>query len=169
MIFNLTEILKSQEILDQEIHKKYQKTYFETFNERKLALLVVLGAISDKISSFKYWSDETRAEKIEILNEYVDGIHYLSGYCVNFGIDPLFSCKEPKKEPTNAKLTEKLLKIFSLISKLDASKKHKVTVNVIKKTFKNFLELGLLLKINIDEISSSYYKKNERKYISLSN
>jgi dimeric dUTPase (all-alpha-NTP-PPase superfamily) len=54
MIIDFSDILTKQKELDKNIFAKHNKTYHETFNERKLALLVELGELSNEVRSFKY-------------------------------------------------------------------------------------------------------------------
>jgi dimeric dUTPase (all-alpha-NTP-PPase superfamily) len=54
MELNFLDIVIQQEELDREILLKYNLNYKETFQERKLALLVELGELANEIRSFKY-------------------------------------------------------------------------------------------------------------------
>jgi dimeric dUTPase (all-alpha-NTP-PPase superfamily) len=54
MIINLNEIIIKQDELDREILLNSNTNYSDTFNERKLAILVELGELSNEIRSFKY-------------------------------------------------------------------------------------------------------------------
>jgi dimeric dUTPase (all-alpha-NTP-PPase superfamily) len=54
MLLNFVDIVIQQDELDREILLKHDVNYGETFQERKLALLVELGELANEIRSFKY-------------------------------------------------------------------------------------------------------------------
>jgi dimeric dUTPase (all-alpha-NTP-PPase superfamily) len=101
-----------------------------------------------------------RSEDEVVLEEYVDGIHFITSFCVHFGVQPIFTLKDniPKLEK-NA-ITIKFNKLFKTLCKFDISNKYKDNVKLIKKFYKKFLILGYGLGFNTEQILKAYDKKN---------
>ncbi|MDR2636474.1 MAG: dUTP diphosphatase [Mycoplasmataceae bacterium] len=157
MIINLNEIIIKQDELDREILLNSNTNYSDTFNERKLAILVELGELSNEIRSFKYWSVKSGSESCVILEEYVDTIHFISGFCVQYQIAPTFEIPDNIRLLAKKEITKKINKLFKLITKL---KENKNNVKIIKKFYKKYLEFGYGLGYTIEDIKNAYDKKN---------
>jgi dimeric dUTPase (all-alpha-NTP-PPase superfamily) len=54
MVVDFTSIIIEQDELDRKILLNSNTNYNDTFNDRKLAILVELGELSNEIRSFKY-------------------------------------------------------------------------------------------------------------------
>jgi dimeric dUTPase (all-alpha-NTP-PPase superfamily) len=54
MVLNFTDIIQKQKELDEVIFKKAQRTYNNTFDERKLALVTEIAEFANELRSFKY-------------------------------------------------------------------------------------------------------------------
>jgi len=54
MINTISLIKDEQKYLDSLIHSKKKLSFYQTFNLRKLALLVELGEFSNELESFKF-------------------------------------------------------------------------------------------------------------------
>jgi len=160
MILSYKKIFDAQSKLDSEILKKFKKNYSNTFNERKLALLVEIGEMANEVRSFKYWSIKPASPKEVILGEYVDILHFIVGFCLQFNIKDTFKIKEINhKKQVN--ITKKILKLYKIFIKLDKSANHGRNKSIIKKFFKKFILLGFALKFTNEDIFNGYFKKNE--------
>ncbi len=73
---NWTTLFDRQRELDERIEEEHQLSGNQ-FDERLLALLVELGELANETRSFKFWSTKGPSPQDVILEEYVDGIHFL--------------------------------------------------------------------------------------------
>ena len=63
-------------------------TYNRKIVKRKmLALLVEIGELANETRCFKYWSNKPASEREVILEEYVDGLHFILSIGIDLGID----------------------------------------------------------------------------------
>ncbi|MDR2828991.1 MAG: dUTP diphosphatase [Mycoplasmataceae bacterium] len=168
MELNFLDIVIQQEELDREILLKYNLNYKETFQERKLALLVELGELANEIRSFKYWSTKAPSAKDVILEEYADGLHFISGFCVQYIIEPSFKINVSNiKQLDKNQITVSINKLFKIVANLKYAKPGKTEKieKIILKIYKKYIFLGLNLGYTINEIKDSYSKKHEINHI----
>jgi dimeric dUTPase (all-alpha-NTP-PPase superfamily) len=165
MQIDFNELIKKQYELDKLIFFKSKKNYINTFNERKLALLVELGELSNEIKSFKYWSIKKSSKNSIILEEYADVLHFILGFFVMYNISGQLEFKNkdfilPSSLNTDfSSITMLTNRIFKKVCFLKENKSKK-NVNTIKKILKKFILLGYKLKFNIKTIFRAYDKKN---------
>ena len=72
-----TELFKMQYQLDKTINDKHNTTYETTLTKRIMAFMVELGEFANETRCFKYWSVKPSSEKEVVLEEYIDGIHFI--------------------------------------------------------------------------------------------
>jgi dimeric dUTPase (all-alpha-NTP-PPase superfamily) len=89
-MLNLQDIFDSQKLLDESIQNKYGVNYDKIYDELKLALFVELGELANEVRCFKFWSIRGPSEKKVILEEYVDGIHFICSLSITKGVDSEF-------------------------------------------------------------------------------
>ncbi|GMO13344.1 MAG: dUTP diphosphatase [Mycoplasmoidaceae bacterium] len=162
MKVDFSDIVAQQEELDKEIMSKHNTSYKKTFLERKLATLVELGELANEIKSFKYWSIKGPSDKSVILEEYADGLHFISGFFVQYKkeMKPLFVLSDKINQILDKKnINTRLINIYNLILKLNPSSDD--TPSTLKNLYKSYLELGLNLGYNIEEIKIGYKSKHE--------
>lgn len=148
------KLYEMQKQLDQYIienHNLSDKKDF--FQEKYLALLVELGELANETRCFKFWSTKSRSEREVILDEYVDGIHFL----LSLGIEKDYYFSLTEIEEISFTETEQFNYVFEacVMFKQDTTKAN------YDKLFINFLQLGQLLGFNAKDIQLAYYKKNE--------
>src|SRR5690625_909139 len=66
-----------QRELDNYIESNNDLHNKDVFQEKYLALLVELGELANETRCFKFWSMKPPSDKKVILEEFVDGIHFL--------------------------------------------------------------------------------------------
>jgi dimeric dUTPase (all-alpha-NTP-PPase superfamily) len=119
MLVDLTDIFEMQIKLDRNIHQNHGVTYQIVIEEIKLALLVELGELANEVRCFKFWSNKTSSDKQTILEEYVDGIHFLTSMCLREHIPGKFEITnihhvDDKKQIT--KLFNNLLDLSKILN-----------------------------------------------------
>ena len=153
---NFSSLYKMQLSLDQSINAKHNTTYESTINKRILAFIVELGEFANETRCFKYWSLKGPSEKEVILEEYIDGIHFILsiGLALNFDINYEFN-------PIGSDdLTTQLLKTYELATKLNNSLSNSDYIDL----FNNFLGLAKILNFEYSDLENAYFKKNQINY-----
>jgi len=105
---DLGPLYKLQEELDAEIAKIHEVTYESTFQRRLLSLLVEVGEFANETRCFKYWSYKPSSPLEVVLEEYVDGLHFLLSLGIPLGIRDY----KTKIEACHKDLTEALLSFY---------------------------------------------------------
>lgn len=74
---NLKWLQQKQLELDKYILKKNNLTTQQTYEKRKIAFIVELCEFINEQRGFKYWSKKPASSINILLEEYIDGIHFL--------------------------------------------------------------------------------------------
>jgi len=164
MKIDLTNIFNLQKELDKHIETQHNLKPENVWVERKLALIVELAETANEIRSFKFWSLKAPSDKPIILEEYADGIHFITSLCCFFKVDPIFEVSELNKFNSKREITDAFLKLFVDAATIkDAS--------TAKAWFVSYLQFGLAMGFSIDEITSAYeakckinHQRQENKY-----
>ena len=154
MKINLSNIFEMQSKLDKTIQSNHNVTYPVIFEKLKLALLVELCELANEVRFFKYWSNKQPSPKNVILEEYVDGIHFITSICLAKGCDSIIEIEENYPIANKDELTEIFLDLSSSIKGLDTQEK-------IKEWYKKYLILGIKFGLTTKEIVDSYINKNK--------
>ena len=158
MKINLSELFEQQKKFDEFIHKKHRLTYEKIFMETKLALFVELSELANEIKSFKFWSVKGSSPKEKILEEYVDGLNFITSLCLMKKIKPIFITNiKNEKTFTKHEITIKFLDLFKKIYKLNSK-------NSLIKWFIKYLNFGFCLNFSLNEILNAHMKKNKINY-----
>ena len=153
---NLSEIFDQQTELDQHIHTNHHLSYADIFEELKLALAVELGELANEVKCFKFWSFKQASEKEVILEEYVDGIHFITSLAIAKNVKNYdqWSINVDSKQYTKKEITILFNRLFGHVNKLN----NKLS---IVKWYKDYIKLGYALGFSFDEIKAAYNKKNQ--------
>lgn len=149
-----------QEVLDNTIHATHNVTPDEIATKRVCALLVELGEFANEIAPFKYWKKNKTITRDKVVEEYVDGIHFLTslGIYTNASqeLEPLVISQDQ---------TEQLNAIFLEVSKLS------LTLNKenVEKAYSLYLGMAIILKLPEEEILSYYKNKNRVNFERMEN
>ncbi|MDR0739528.1 MAG: dUTP diphosphatase [Mycoplasmataceae bacterium] len=154
MKIDLIDILEAQKILDAEIQKKHNVNYKSEFEELKLALFVELGELANEVRCFKFWSLKQPSDRKVILEEYVDGLHFISSLSIAFNVDMDFFIPDNISILNKKSLTIVFNKLFSSMETLNDA-------NGVKEWFKNYLILGYQLNFTFNDIHKAYFEKNQ--------
>ncbi|MFJ5758261.1 dUTP diphosphatase [Neobacillus sp. NPDC093182] len=154
----LEKLFRMQRGLDQHIEEKHGLQNEDLFDRKVLALLVELGELANETRCFKFWSIKPSSEKDVILEEYVDGIHFILSLGIECGFQNLDYKLE--LEPSTLSTTEQFLLIYQLVNKFRDSKSD----SDFKTLLTSYLHLGALLGITYEEMEKAYFTKNEVNY-----
>lgn len=153
---NWDELFQVQKQLDHYIEQNHDLTAQDLFQEKHLALLVELGELANETRCFKFWSNKPRNEKAVILEEYVDGLHFI----LSLGLLKGYRYDGGNIEKATISETEQFNQVFDACFRF----KNNPGEETYKKLFEEHLRLGELLGFGEAEIQEAYFKKNDTNY-----
>ena len=127
----LNELFAVQKILNERIIKEHNLDPKTLSNKKFLALLTELGELANETRCFKYWSTKDPSPRQEILEEYVDCLHFI----LTLGLDQNF-------EAVNTLYSASSMMAYTTL-------------------FNAFFALGAELGFTQDEVLSAYMEKNK--------
>ncbi|RHW40699.1 dUTPase [Neobacillus notoginsengisoli] len=153
---NIKKLMEMQTALDRHIERKHGLEAEDLFDKKILALLVEAGELANETRSFKFWSKKPSSEREIILEEFVDGIHFILSLGIECGFYPraeIISGAEPT-------VTNQFLTVFNSISSFQKSRSEAD----FHAMFHSYLQLGNMLGFTEVDIEEAYFKKNEVNY-----
>ncbi|WP_251549503.1 dUTP diphosphatase [Neobacillus muris] len=154
----LTKLFDMQKALDQHIEQKHQLQEEDLFSRKVLALLVEVGELANETRCFKFWSVKPSSPKDVILEEFVDGVHFILSLGIECGFDRQEF--EVAVKPSGLNVTEQFLLLYETIDRFKLDKSFSGFLTVIE----TYLQLGILLGISQTEMEQAYLRKNEVNY-----
>ncbi|RUO86671.1 dUTP diphosphatase [Spiroplasma endosymbiont of Megaselia nigra] len=150
-------LLENQKKLDKHILTKFNLNDNETFEKRILAFLVELAEFINEQRDFKYWSVKPASAKDILLEEYIDGIHFLISIGNSLTVD--FKTYQYHNEycQENINLTKLYLDCFAVAKELIKNQ----TSEVYFKVLNQYLIIAEQLKFTEDDLLTAYNKKNK--------
>ncbi|AZB43879.1 dUTPase [Bacillus sp. FJAT-42376] len=153
---NLSALFSMQKELDGKIERQHHLERENLVQRKTLALLVELGELANETRCFKFWSTKKPSEKQVILEEYVDGIHFI----LSLGLEHNFSEQtviDVKQDSRDVSLTHQFMMVYESISRFDKDQSLSAYLTV----FGEYLYLGQMLGFSADDIEKAYLLKNE--------
>ncbi|MED4224203.1 dUTP diphosphatase [Neobacillus cucumis] len=154
----LSKLFQMQKALDQHIEEKHMLQNEDLFDRKVLALLVEIGELANETRCFKFWSVKPSSSKEVVLEEFVDGIHFILSLGIECGFDQEtygLNVAEPM-----GNVTEQFLHTYESISQF---RKSKAFADYVK-LFESYLKLSSLLGFTNEDIEKAYFAKNEVNY-----
>lgn len=151
----IEKLYEMQEALDRYIEDGHGLSGRDLFEEKVLALLVEIGELANETRCFKFWSQKSASPRDVILEEFVDGVHFILslGLLTNNRLEP---------EPAQSEATEtkQFLSVMEAVYSLRQSRTAKEYADVLNRYF----ALGRMLGFSMDDVIEAYEKKNEVNY-----
>ena len=145
-----------QKQLDAYIEAQHDLSGRDLFKEKYLALLVELGELANETRCFKFWSVKPRSDQSVILEEYVDGIHFILSLGLEKGCRYVSEIIKPAKMDESGQ--------FNRVYDLCSAFYREPTEENYNKLFESYLQLGALLGFDAQGVKDAYLKKNEINY-----
>lgn len=149
-------LFEMQEQLDKRIQSEHNLTGNQ-FDERLLALLVELGELANETRCFKFWSTKGPSAQVTILEEYVDGVHFL----LSLGLSLDYKKNQFAEGDYYLTATDGFLDVYN-----------KTNVFAISRTEQSYdvligayLALGATLGFTQEMIFKAYVSKNEANHV----
>ena len=150
MNFDLLFTLQKQ--LDDRIVQEHGLKDIDLFENKLLALKVELGELANETRCFKYWSKKAPSPKETILEEYVDGIHFILSLGLELGITTF----EGLPEKMMISEVRAFHHVYRSIDRLATEKEE-----AYNGLMESYLTLGQAIGLHYEEISEAYLKKNK--------
>lgn len=154
----MKEWFEMQRQLDQYIEEEHGLQDRSLFDEKILALLVEIGELANETRCFKFWSKKPASDSEVILEEYVDGIHFILSLGLELGFaENSFSVVSTEG---NEDLVTSFLKVYNQVGELRQSR----SLDDFEELLRQYFILGQTLGFTIDDTQQAYKEKNKVNY-----
>ncbi|RXI98499.1 dUTPase [Anaerobacillus alkaliphilus] len=151
---NVTKMFQMQKELDDRIRKEHGLMDEDLIDKKILAFQVELAELANETRCFKYWSLKPPSDRAVILEEYVDGLHFL----LSIGLETsTTNVLDESFNQEKVSLTDQFATLFEVTSQFRKTKSEK-QLSIL---FQQYIYLGSLLHFTILEIETAYVGKNE--------
>ncbi len=158
MKYDFTDIYKKQIELDNYIFKKHNLSSKETYEKRKIAFLIELGEFANEVRTFKFWSKKTMSKEEIVIEEFIDGLHFI----VSVGVDMKNQDWKVVIEDNKNDFNDQLMETYVLFIKYSKSN----NLDDYQKALKSFVTLGAILGFTYEKLIEAYllkYKENIKR------
>lgn len=153
---NWNKLFDMQADLDKYIEENHDIQQVSNFDNKILALLVEVGELANETRCFKFWSTKEPSGREVILEEFVDGIHFL----MSIGLDKNYRFNGHLEGDSHVDLVKQFTDVFSMVTTF----KQNPDENNYHKMFSVYLQLGRMLGYTSKEIQEAYTAKNDTNY-----
>lgn len=147
---NFDKIIEKQIILDEAI-KKAHSINVDNYDKMLIALYTEIGEFANEVQSFKYWKKTKQIDRLKMLEEFADGLHFLISFAIKYNVSKII---EPLVLSNDINL--QILAMFQATSKLVK----KINKRNIEKAIAIYIGIARLLSISDEEINEAYFLKN---------
>jgi dimeric dUTPase (all-alpha-NTP-PPase superfamily) len=152
------DLFAMQRELDRYIEQNHGLQDEDVTDQKILALLVEIGELANETRCFKFWSKKPASKREDILEEFVDGIHFILSIGLDLGMEEKnFSLVSYEG---NEDLVRGFLMVFDRVHAFRQSRKAEDYEQLLRQYF----VLGQSLGFSMDEVQEAYKKKNEVNY-----
>ncbi|WP_050181160.1 dUTP diphosphatase [Domibacillus robiginosus] len=153
---NMNTLFHMQRGLDSYIEKEHNLEGTDLFDQKVLALLVEIGELANETRCFKFWSTKGPSDRSVILEEFVDGVHFI----LSLGILTNWTDTTPASQQPAKTVTDQFLLVTGAIHAFHQSK----TKKAYQLLMNRFFTLGDMLGFSTKEVEEAYIAKNEVNY-----
>jgi dimeric dUTPase (all-alpha-NTP-PPase superfamily) len=150
---NIEKLFTIQKALDAKILKNHNLQSEDLVPPKILALQVELGELANETRCFKFWSLKKASPREVILEEYVDGLHFI----LSIGIDKQYEEVELVSKEVEMSQLESFSLLYDLISHFSGEQ----SKDRYQGLFQAYLDLGHVLGFSWSEIEDAYLEKNK--------
>ncbi len=157
-MMDLRELFEMQKGLDEHIAKTHQLQTDSLISRKVLALLVELGELANETRCFKFWSVKGASPKEVILEEFVDGVHFI----LSLGLDCAFDHNVHIEDLVlvEENVTNQFLTMYETVHRFSGER----TLDAYRHMLESYFVLGKMLGFSSEEIKEAYISKNEVNY-----
>jgi dimeric dUTPase (all-alpha-NTP-PPase superfamily) len=155
-LMDMKRLFAMQKELNNRIVREHGLEHADLLEKRRLAFLVELGELANETRCFKYWSKRPASSRETILEEYVDGLHFVLSIGLDVDIAHMGLAEEGRleREADKLELTRLFLSLYRWGSQEHFSQEEFYCFA------EEFLKLGVMLGFQYTEVEDAYLKKN---------
>lgn len=147
-----------QKGLDGHIESQHGLEKEDLFDRKILALLVEVGELANETRCFKFWSLKPSSSQEIVLEEFVDGVHFMLSLGLESGFESIEEINSVRDDSMN--MSEQFLNVYNSIHTFRTER----TLESYLKMFQSYLLLASLLGFRDEDIKKAYISKNEVNY-----
>lgn len=155
---DFSKLFMMQSGLDKHIEEKHGLAGEALLDRKLLAFQIELAELANETRCFKFWSEKGASPFPVILEEYVDGIHFLLSVGLEYGYEDESDFYLPPIEPGD-NLT--LVRLFFDVIDGVTTLREQGDRDSYRKLFETYLLLGSKLQFTEEDITKAYFDKNE--------
>lgn len=150
---NLEKMFEMQRALDDRINKTHPVQEGEDRLAKKvMAFIVEVSELANEWRGFKFWSNIQEPTN-RILEEYVDGLHFL----LSIGIEQGKTSVKLFTRPAQVNVVDCFLDIYAFAVEMDM----RCMYDDYDTLFNDYLLLGSILGFTLEQIEQAYFAKNK--------
>ncbi len=153
---NMNKLYKMQNILDERIIIQHGLEETNIIPNLFLGFKVELAELANATRCFKHWSIKPAQEKEVILEEYVDGLHFVLSLGNHFGFTKLETGAFWDGDPVSS-INDCYIAACNL--------EEETTLTNYENLVATFLNLSRVLGFSLEEVEKAYYDKNEVNHL----
>ncbi|MBM7644773.1 dimeric dUTPase (all-alpha-NTP-PPase superfamily) [Scopulibacillus daqui] len=153
----LTRLFKEQRMLDDRILENHNLKTKDLLKDKLLAFYVEVGELANETRCFKFWSVKPASEEEVILEEYVDGVHFLLSIGLDLEFNHVEQLIQQFKQISRGSLTEHFHAVIEKINRLS----EEITQDHYQELYNEYLSLGIVLGFSSNDMIDAYFKKNQ--------
>ena len=157
---DIKKLFSMQRELDQSIQSGRQLGNEALLERKLLAFHVEVCELANETRCFKFWSDKPSSDPSVILEEYVDGIHFLLSVGLEYGFEDRIDLKNWTDKVEAKTLSEHFHEVIEAIAFLRKSG----DFPAYRHTCRTYLALGEALGYSSADVEEAYMQKNEVNY-----
>jgi dimeric dUTPase (all-alpha-NTP-PPase superfamily) len=152
------KLFSMQKELDRHIELQHGLMDEDLFDRKVLALTVEIGELANETRCFKFWSVKPSSEFQVIIEEFVDGIHFILSLGIECGFDHIGKITADTHESVD--INGQFLTVYESIHTFRGSRQKDDYLHL----FASYMKLAKLLGLSESQIEQAYIEKNEVNY-----
>ena len=155
---NTEMLFKMQKELDSHIESQHGLEEEDLFDRKVLALLVEIGELANETRCFKFWSVKPSSDIEVILEEFVDGVHFILSIGIECGFEDISAIDSAISDESNT--SSQFLEVYESVQKFRRSRMRDDYIHL----FASYMKLAGQLGLSESQIQQAYIQKNEVNY-----
>ncbi|SES03040.1 dUTP diphosphatase [Salisediminibacterium halotolerans] len=157
---NVQKLFTMQKELDTSIQQGRNLAGEPLLERKLLAFHVETCELANETRCFKFWSSKPSADRSVILEEYVDGLHFLLSVGLELGFQDAVTESSQRVQTAEKPVTSYFHTVIDKIVQLRKDQ----TADTYEELFAAYAALGEALGFSPDDIEAAYFDKNKVNY-----
>ncbi|MEN1760474.1 dUTP diphosphatase [Anoxynatronum sibiricum] len=153
---NWKHLFDMQAQLDRHIQQNHRLEAEELIGRKILAFQVELGELANETRCFKFWSLKPPSSRQVILEEYVDGLHFL----LSLGLTLGYRFDQLEEVSVAADLCDHFQQVYRTATHFE----EETSRSKYQQLFQAFMALAAKLDLDSEAVMEAYMEKNTVNY-----